>query len=132
MKNLFNTIQSNKDQDERLSLGLRLYREISNFIPGYLHHLKNEEENMMPKVWEHFTDEELMKMNGEAMSAIKPEDVMRFLPLVFPSINIDERTGLFMGMKQIAPPQAVEAAAKIIQGVLSEEEWSALAGRVGL
>jgi hypothetical protein len=51
---------------------------------------------------------------------------------VFPSLNINELTGMFMDLKKGAPLPVLENMARIAEKALDEERWRAVKTRAGL
>ena len=51
---------------------------------------------------------------------------------ILPSLNVNELTGMFMGMKKEMPPHALEQISHIAEKAVDPEKWNAVKSRVGL
>ena len=86
----------------------------------------------MPFLQDRLTDPELMGITNQLCGSIPPSRMGDYLKLMIPTMNIQERTAMFSGMKAFAPSEAFEGACQLAQSVLDEQEWRDLCEKVGL
>lgn len=74
--------------------GLRVHRELSAFVAGYLLHLLDEETRVMPAIWEHCSDEELARTRGAFLAAMAPSDAELSRRVMLPAISPQEKAAV--------------------------------------
>ena len=112
----------------------KLYLAFSAFVAENLVHMGEEETDMQTRVLHaHFTDEEIMAMEGRILSGLPPELIMGFMNIMIPAMNRDERVGLLGMMKQRAPPEAFNAVLQVAaRPNLSAADFQDLTQRLGV
>lgn len=111
---------------ERAEAGEAFYFQVNSFIASYLLHMELEETEVAPLFFQHCSDQELREMLASIVANNSPSDSMLMLRYTIPSIDRAERAS-FLGMiKQTAPPQAFENVMKLVETLLSEEDWQSL------
>jgi hypothetical protein len=104
----------------------RFYLELTRFIGEYLQHIADEEQQLMPLLWERFDDAALLEVETTVRASLPPPVMANFLSVMIPAMNHHERTGLLTGMKQMAPPEVFDGVCQLSQNVLSEHDWARL------
>jgi hemerythrin-like domain-containing protein len=112
--------------------GTALNRSVNKFIAFYLGHLAHEEDTVLPATLKYFNDQELMGMRGEVQRTTAPARFAEWMRWMYPSVNINELTDIFRGMKAHAPPQFYEAMSQVAHMTLGELRWRDLQIRAGL
>ena len=107
-----------------------LYIDLAAFTGNYLAHQDFEE-----RVIGHVLDEAigvqgLLALHGAIMATISPQDQSYSLALMFPAMNIDDRTELLGGMRAMAPAEVFEATWSLARSVLPADDVQALATRL--
>lgn len=120
------------DAAQRPALALALYRELSLFIAENFHHMQVEETVHNAALWAHYSDDELMAIEGALVASIPPEQMMAVLRWLVPSLNPAERLGLLGGMRANAPAPAFEAALETVRPHLDSRSWDKLCRGLGL
>jgi len=115
----------------RVELGAAINREANDFFAFYLAHMNKEEVTIVPAMKEHFTDEQLMAMQGKIMGSMPPERLTNYLKWMLPSLSFDELTRLLAGMKHGAPPEFLRFVTGIGAANVEPTRWAAVQGRVG-
>lgn len=112
----------------------KLYLAFSGFVAENLVHMGEEETDMQTRVLHaHFTDEEIMAMEGRILAGLPPELIMGFMNIMIPAMNRDERVGLLGMMKQGAPPEAFNAVLQVAaRPNLSAADFQDLTQRLGV
>jgi len=116
---------------ERNALGLHLYRTLGMFSASYLDHLAAEEQELLPRFWEHFSDDELLDLRRQAETRLDARQLTRWLRVVVPALDAQEQAALMGGVKARAP-ESFEHAAEQVRQVMLEEDWKALAQSIGV
>jgi hemerythrin-like domain-containing protein len=119
------------DQD-RIDAGAALNRSVNQFIAFYLGHLAHEEDTVLPATFKYFTDEELTGMRAEVQKTTTPARFAEWMRWMYPSVNINELTEMFRGLKAHAPPPFYEAMSQVAHMSLGELRWRDLRLRAGL
>lgn len=119
-------------ESARPLLAHRLYLAFSRFVGENLNHMADEEQVVLDKLHAHFTDEELMALEGRILAGIAPDLMMTFMRMMIPAMNREERVLLLGGMKQAAPPEAFNAVMQVAaRPNLSPADWQDLSQRLG-
>lgn len=108
--------------DERTVLGEEFCSKFNFFISLYLRHLQVEERDLLPLLWENYSDADLMVAAGKFASTMPPEVVGYAMGVMLPASNFDERVGLMSNMKKNAPPEAYRNIEKLAQTKL-KNDW---------
>lgn len=106
--------------------GQRLYLELTRFIGEYLQHVADEEQQLMPLLWERYDDPALLDVETTVRASLPPPVLANFLSFMIPAMNHHERAGLLNGMKQMAPPEVFNGVCQLSQNMLSAHDWARL------
>ncbi len=91
------------------SAGLAAYRALTHFVATAMAHFSAEEPEVMERIWETCTDEEVAACRAAFMAEIAPEEAVATYELMFPAIAPDELTRL-LGAARAAVPEPVFAS----------------------
>lgn len=106
--------------------GRSVYLGLTRFISEYLGHIADEEQELMPLLWENFDDEKLMNVTETIRANVPPPVMANFLRSMIPAMNHGERTELLLGVRKAAPPDVFNGVCQLSKTVLSEEDWTRL------
>jgi hypothetical protein len=120
------------DPEERLELGAKLNHAANDLFAFYLTHLNGEESTIVPAMWKHYTDEQILAMNANVLRNTPPERLAQYANWMLPSLNINELTGILKGMKKTMPPPAFENMAGRAKKALGEDRWAMVKAKAGL
>jgi hypothetical protein len=81
----------------RAPAGLRVYRDLNSFIARYLAHLE-EEESVMPRLWERCTDAELGGVMARFGASRSADEALADIGWMLPALSAVERTELLAGL----------------------------------
>jgi hypothetical protein len=109
-----------------------LYLDLAAFTGDYLAHQDVEERVIGPVLDEALGVQGLLGLHGAIMASIPPQEQAHSLALMFPAMNIDDRTELLGGMRVMAPAEVFAGTWSLARSVLSAHEAQALAARLGL
>ncbi|MHA2104952.1 MAG: hemerythrin domain-containing protein [Candidatus Hodarchaeales archaeon] len=107
--------------DEKKALGKEFCNKYNFFISLYLKHLQVEERDLLPLLWENFTDADLIVAAGKFASAMPPEVVGYAMGVMLPASNFEERIGLMTNVKKNAPPPVYQNIEKLAENKLGNE-----------
>jgi hypothetical protein len=110
----------------------QLYVELASFTSAYLTHQDTEERIVMPALHAAIGVDAVLAIHGGIIASIPPDELVRSLALMFPAMNIDDRTELLGGMQATAPPEAFAGAVSLMRSVLSTEDAGAVTARLGV
>jgi len=87
-----------RNREERIGMGDKLNRTANDLFAYYLTHLNGEEATIVPAMWKHFTDEQLVAMRTNVERNTPPERYAEWMRWILPSLNLNELTDMFMGL----------------------------------
>jgi hypothetical protein len=125
-------VKTTANREERIDRGGRLNRTANDLFAFYLTHLNTEESTLIPAMWKHFTDEQIAGMQGNIIESLTPERATQWNSWLFPSLNINELTHMFIELKKGAPAPVMRALSAMAEKALSEDRWAALKAKAGL
>jgi len=121
-----------KNGEERLEAGDKLNRTANDLFAYYLTHLSGEEATLIPAMWKHYTDEQLVAMRTNVQRNIPPKVFAEWMKWVLPSLNINELTAMFIGLKKGVPAPVLEHMSQLAEKSLNEDRWVAVKAKAGL
>ena len=116
----------------RAEIGKRLVRGYDDFLAAYLAHMQHEETVIQKVLWEHFSDEELVGVQGRIQGSIPPARFAEWLEIILPAVNLDERATMLVSIKAKAPEPAFKMACEIAARVLGQTAFAAVRARAQL
>jgi len=125
-------VKTLKNPEERIQTGDKLNRTANDLFAYYLTHLSNEESTLIPALWKHFTDEQILAMQRRVIGSLTAERAAQWNSWLFPSLNINELTGMFMGLRKSAPAPVFQNMTRIAEKTLGEDRWAAVKAKAGL
>lgn len=110
----------------------QLYVELASFTSTYLAHQDTEERIVMPALEAAIGIDAVLAIHGGIIASIPPDELMRSLAVMFPAMNVDDRTELLGGMQATAPPEAFGGVVSLLRSVLPDHEAGAVTARLGV
>ncbi|HLD85533.1 MAG TPA: hemerythrin domain-containing protein [archaeon] len=127
LEGLLHDIHNKSQNNEDLAaLGQRLYDSYHSFHTQYLAHMIDEEQNIQPLLWKHFTDDELLAFSKRIIGGTKPDVLLIMFKYIAPAQSHSERLMVLNGIKMGAPPQVFEKIMENVKSVLPEEDYKKL------
>lgn len=117
---------------EAVIAGLDLYGFLSLFVGRYLAHMGLEEGTVMATLRETISVEDLLQVQIAFRSSVPPPTMCRFIAVIMPALDPEERATILGGMYAGAPPEIFELFRAATEAALQPAEYEALAGRIGL
>lgn len=106
--------------------GHRFVVALSKLSAELMLHMAEEEEVVMPALWEVLTDEQLIAIEQRLVANVPPERMAQFLNWMIPSMNTPERVNMLSSMRASAPNEVFEGTRKLARALLSPEDDEAL------
>lgn len=108
-----------------------LYLRYSAFVGEDLAHMHEEETVIQPLLQTHFSDDELLEIEGQIVKAIAPQVLVNYLRIIVPAANPTERATMLAGMRAGAPAEAFQAIIRdVVRPSLSDTDWRDLSQRL--
>jgi len=107
-----------------------LYIKLASFTAEYLTLQDFEERVVMPALEKAVGPEAVLGIHGAIVSSIPPEEMAHSLALMFPSMNIDDRSELLGGIRANAPAEVFEGVWGLVGSVLAPPDFTALGTRM--
>ena len=121
-----------RDREERIQMGDKLNHAANELFAYYLTHLNGEEATLIPAMWKHYTDGQLVAMRTNVEKHIPPEVFAEWMKWVLPSLNINELADMFIGLKRGAPTPVLEHMCQLAENSLPEHRWTAVKAKAAL
>ncbi len=118
--------------NERRALLHELYIELALFTADYLRHQDTEERQVGQLLQSAVGVDGVIELHMAIIGNMAPQQLISGLAVMFPAMNIDDRTELLGGMKATAPDEVFQGVWSLAGSVLSAEDHRAVAVRLGL
>lgn len=109
-----------------------LYVDLAAFTADYLSHQDREERVVAPVLEQAVGFDGLLRLHGAILAGMPPQELFAGLALMFPAMNVDDRTELLGGIQATAPASAFEHVWGLARSVLTAADAAAVAARLGL
>jgi hypothetical protein len=114
-------------EERRARAGHALYLAFSIHFAEDMLHMAHEEQEAMPLLQAHFTDEALMEMDQRIVQTISPDRMADYLRLMIPAATPQGRAALLRVIKAGAPPEVFHGILEnIARPALAPAEWRSL------
>jgi hypothetical protein len=107
-----------------------LYDAVVEFVAGYLTHMNDEEQVVMPALSAAADIEELGQISMQIRMSVPPPEMCTFLRYMLPAMNPDERATTLGGMKTGAPPEIFAMFWGTAERALTERDLAAVEARI--
>lgn len=98
-------------------------------VAGHLQHMHQEETASNPALWAHHGDDVLREAQGRIQGSIPPQRFGEWLQVMLPSMNLNDRAGMYLGIRHGAPPEAFAGFQGALTAILGEDGHAAVAQR---
>jgi hypothetical protein len=109
-----------------------LYLDLAMFTAAYVEHEEVEERTVMPALDAAVGTAGLLAVHEAIIGSIPPDSLAASLALMFPAMNVDDRTELLGGVRVGAPPEVFAGNWALAASVLQERDMRELAARLGI
>jgi hypothetical protein len=110
----------------------QLYLEMASFTSVYLPHQDVEERVVMPTLEREVGVEAVIGMHGAIVGSIPPDEMARTLALMFPAMNVDDRTDVLGGLQHNAPAEVFAGVWSLAGSVVPAAEHAEVGARLGV
>jgi hypothetical protein len=125
-------VKTLRNREERIEMGDKLNRTANDLFAFYLTHLSGEESTLVPAMWKHFTDEQIIAMRTNILRSLTAERAAQWNSWLFRSLNINELTDMFMELKKAAPAPVFQNLTRMAEKALGEDRWATVKAKAGL
>ncbi len=132
MESLITLADEVRQATSRRALVNELYIELAAFTSDYLRHQDFEECEVSQALESAVGFEGLLAIHGSIIGQMPPQELIASLSLMFPAMNVDDRTDLLGGMRATAPAEVFSGVWSLAKSVLTSDEHRAVAVRLGL
>lgn len=120
LKHLQNIYLSLQSQQERIIAGSAITKTFVDYMIFNLNHMQREEIELNKLLWDHYSDDEIQKINDQIVADIAPEEMMKVSQWMMRGINADEAKKWLTSVKENAPPVIFEALFQLTETSLPE------------
>ena len=107
-----------------------MHERYNAYLGIYLGHLYREETVLQQALWDNFTDEELIAIDGAIAGEIAPERMGLWLTEMCASYNPDEITLILNIVKSEAPPEVFQGITQLAESVMQPAMWAKVRARI--
>lgn len=125
-------VKTLRNREERIEMGDKLNSTANDLFAFYLTHLMGEESTLVPAMWKHFTDEQIIAMRMKIIRSLSPERSVQWNGWLFRSLNINELTGMFMELRKTMPAPVFQNMTGLAEKAMGEDRWAGVKAKAGL
>jgi hypothetical protein len=103
-----------------------LYQNLAELMAENLVHMRLEDLGHQSVLWQHYTDAELIALDGRIVGSLAPREMMLFLRWMLPAMSPPQRLGLMLRLRAGAPTTVQVAVTRLAQQHLSPGAWQRL------
>ncbi|WP_170971983.1 hemerythrin domain-containing protein [Rhodobacter sp. SY28-1] len=117
--------------DQAPAIGERLYLRYARFLGDDLHHMAEEESQLLGALHALFTDEELQGIEGSIVTALSWPRLCGYMGLIVGALCHRERAAMLSAMRGSMPFEVFSALlTEAVRPALSPEDWARLVSTV--
>lgn len=126
LKTTIATVKEAKAKDARLKVAFQLQIALTEFTAFHLLHMNREETVLNEKLWQHFSDEEIVAVLAKIQNSIPPDLSVKYAYWMLKGLCMNEIIEWFKSIKAAAMPLVFENYNQIALLALSESEYETL------
>lgn len=112
--------------------GEAFFLQLNHFFSAYLAHMLEEEEEIQVKMWELFSDEELMDIQRRIAAKLPPEHTLTMIKWSAPAQTHPDRTAWMRGIQAGAPAPFFAQVLDVLRKSLTPLQMDMLMGELNL
>ncbi len=120
LKHLQNIYKAAHSRQERLIAGSAIIKAFGDYMIFNLQHMQREEIELNKLLWDHFTDDEIQKINAQTVASISPEELSLGSRRIMQAINSEEAINWLTEVKEKAPKPVFNALFELTETHLPE------------
>lgn len=124
IQEIINSISHAVTDDEKVSIGYKLYLTYRKFVADNLIHLHEEETMILPELQRLYTDEELKQLEAPTYEEMTSQDMVEMMQVLFPHMNPSDRLAFLSDIQTIQPEKFISAWNGIAPTLTKEEQSS--------
>jgi len=102
------------------------YWDFSEFHSEYLKHMLLEEKEVLEKIWDNFSDQELFVQHQQILSTFTPDQILKTFKYIIPSLTMSEKCLAMGGLKNNAPEEFYLQVLAVIRGQIPPSDFEVL------
>jgi len=110
----------------------RLFLELSRFVAENLEHMAEEETLLTRALWQHFSDDEILGLEGALVASLTPAEQALSLRWMARMLSAGELAPMLAGMRAAMPAAAFEGVRDEVFAQLDAPRRARLARRMGV
>jgi hypothetical protein len=118
--------------EDRIKSGVRLNQSANELFAAYMAHMNREETELVPVMWDHFTDAQMAEMRGKIIAQFPPDRLFALLGFMLPSLNVTELSGLLASVRPSLPPPVLARIVALCDAQVDPAIWAETRVRAGL
>jgi len=122
LQNLLNQIKSSPDAQARIGVGYEFYLCFRKFVGDNLHHLYEEETQILPELQKLYSDAELRTVEAETYKIMSSEELAHMLQVLFPHMNPADREAFLIDIHLAAPEKFTQVWGEIKKNISQQEQ----------
>lgn len=126
LRGLLNQLKDASSDEAKKAVGDAIFYTLNEFIAFNLYHMNKEETILLPLLWKHFTDLEILGMQDNIIASINPEILIEESRWMMRSISNPEIKEWLGGVKMTAPDFVFNSFVKMAAEELPAERFTAL------
>ena len=126
LRNQINRWKEGKDASERQDAAQEIFYALNDFVAFNLYHMNKEERQLLPLLWKHYTDMEIIGMEQQIIASINPQTLMDESRWMMRSISNHEIREWLGGVKMGAPEPVYHAFVQMAHEELPANRFAAL------
>ena len=86
--------------------------------------MSEEERDINKVLWDHFSDEEILSMQGQILAKLTPDQFFKWFKYIIPSLSQFEQSLMLGGFKGNAPAEAYNGTIKNLEPYLTPTQFA--------
>lgn len=118
IQNMIDNLLKEANDQEKISMGYKLYLTYRKFVADNLAHLHEEETTLLPELQRLYADDELRQVEAKTYNQMSPQDMVEMMKVLFPHMNPSDRLAFLTDIQKIQPekfPAAWQGIAPMIE-----------------
>lgn len=112
------------NSEEKYNAGRNILYAFNNFAAFNLEHMNREETVLLPELWKHYTDDELLKFNQQITRSIEAAKLLKQNRWMFKAMSAPEAVGLLQNAHKNAPPELYTALYNMAEEVMQPNNFA--------
>ena len=120
LKHLQNIYLAAQSKEERIIAGSAITKAFIDYMIFNLQHMQREEIELNRLLWDHYSDDEILKINEQIIASIPPEEMATSAQWFMQAINSEEAKNWLIAVKQTAPEHIFASLFELTETAIPE------------